>query len=57
MSRPGGYEVPTGDMLGEWVDELDGQDMIKIWTSGGPKNYAYQLSDGSSTCKQIVLYM
>ena len=51
VSRPGGYEVPTGDMLGEWVDELDGHDMINTWTSGGPKNYAYQLSDGSSTCK------
>ena len=51
VSRPGGYEVPTGNMLGEWEDELDGKDMINTWTSGGPKNYAYQLSDGSTTCK------
>ena len=51
VSHPGGYEVPTGNMLGEWEDELDGKDMVNTWTSGGPKNYAYQLSDGSTTCK------
>ena len=51
VSRPGGYEVPTGNMLGEWEDELHGEHMVNVWTSGGPKCYAYQLSDGSTTCK------
>ena len=51
VSRPGGYEVPEGNMLGEWEDELHGEHMVGIWTSGGPKNYAYTLSDGSKVCK------
>ena len=51
VSRPGNYEVPTGNMLGEWEDELHGEHMVNVWTSGGPKCYAYQLSDGSTTCK------
>ena len=25
--------------------------MVNTWTSGGPKNYAYELSNGSNTCK------
>ena len=38
-------------MLGEWEDELDGHHMVNTWTSGGPKHYAYELSNRSKTCK------
>ena len=33
--RPGNYEPPVGDYLGELTDELDGQ-FITEFISGGP---------------------
>ena len=40
ISRPGEYDPPLGDYLGEFTDELDG-DYIIEFLSGGPKNYCY----------------
>ena len=34
--------VKTGDMLGEWTDELKKDEYIKIWASTGPKSYYYE---------------
>ena len=50
VSRPGEYQIPLGDYLGEFTDELDG-DFIVEFVSGGPKNYAFKTSQGKETCK------
>lgn len=39
-------ELKCGDNLGDWTDELQGNQMIGSFVSGGPKNYSYQTSDG-----------
>ena len=49
-SKPGELEPETGVYLGELTDELDG-DYITTFVSGGPKNYAYELSNGKTCCK------
>ena len=41
-SRPGGWGPPSGDYLGERTNELDDEDCITTFVSGGSKNYAYQ---------------
>ena len=37
MSRPGQYDPPFGDYLGELTDELDSGEHIVEFVSGGPK--------------------
>ena len=49
-SKHGELEPETGVYLGELTDELDG-DYISTFVSGGPKNYAYELSSGKTCCK------
>ena len=44
------WSPPILDSLGCWTDELGGK-KITTFVSGGPKNYAYQLDDGSTVCK------
>ena len=51
VSRPGEYDVLTGNVPGEWEDKSHGECMMNVWTSAGPKSYAYQLSNGSTTFK------
>ena len=41
-SRPGEWVPPLVDYLGELTNELDDEDHITTFVSGGPKNYAYQ---------------
>ena len=51
ISRPGEYDPPLGDYLGELTDELCG-DWIVEYVSGGPKNYAYRTNrEGTEVCK------
>ncbi|MES9882603.1 MAG: DNA polymerase [Sedimenticola sp.] len=49
-SKPGDYEPPIGDYLGDLTDELNG-DYITEFVSAGPKNYAYKTSKGTQVCK------
>ncbi|ESO88065.1 hypothetical protein LOTGIDRAFT_175919 [Lottia gigantea] len=43
---------PTeGSSLGEWKNELPENVHITQFVAGGPKNYAYQLSNGETVCK------
>ncbi|ESO90463.1 hypothetical protein LOTGIDRAFT_123212, partial [Lottia gigantea] len=43
---------PTeGSSLGEWKNELPENVHITQFVAGGPKNYAYQLSNGQTVCK------
>ena len=52
ISRPGEYDPPLGDYLGEFTDELKkkGASHITEFISAGPKNYAYQLDNGKTSC-------
>lgn len=43
--------IPVGDYLGQLTNELEGSTHITQFVSGGPKNYAYKLSDESACCK------
>ena len=42
MSRPGQYDPPLGDYLGELTDELEAGEYIVDLVSGVPKNYGYK---------------
>jgi len=44
-------QVPLGDFLGEMTDELEGDDHIVEFVSGGPKNYGYVTEKGKICCK------
>jgi len=50
LSREGDGEPPLGDYLGQLTSET-GDQYITTFVSGGPKNYAYQLNDGTTHCK------
>ena len=50
-SKPGEWVPPLGDYLGELTNELDDDDYITTFVSGGPKNYAYQTKNGKTICK------
>ena len=54
VSRPGSYDPPLGDYLGEFTNELDPKkgNFIKKFVSAGPKNYAYSTDTG--TTKTVV---
>jgi hypothetical protein len=54
-TRPGEWEPPLGDYLGDLTDEVPGNS-ITAFVTGGPKNYAYSLkvpskSGHTSVCK------
>ena len=51
VSRPGEYDPPLGDYLGELTDELETEEHIVEFVSGEPKNYAYKTNRGNETCK------
>jgi len=50
-SKPGEWNPPLGDYLGELTNELDDDDYITTFVSGGPKNYSYQTKNGKSVCQ------
>ena len=43
--------VATGDFLGEMTNELEGDDHIVEFVSGGAKNYGYKTKNGKTECK------
>jgi len=49
--KEGQPQVPLGDFLGEMTDELEGDDHIVEFVSGGPKNYGYVTEKGKVCCK------
>ena len=51
LSKPGEYDPPLGDYLGEIINELKTGEYIVEFVSGGPKNYAYKTNRGNETCK------
>ena len=50
-SEPTDWMPALGDYLGELTNELDDDNYITTFVSGGPKNYAYQTQNGKTTCK------
>ena len=50
IHQEGLWNPCLGDYLGELKDETNGVP-ITTFVSGGPKNYAYVLEDGTSVCK------
>ena len=48
---PGQVTIPIGDFLGDMTDELDGDDHIIEFVSGGAKNYGYVTKEGKKECK------
>jgi hypothetical protein len=46
-----GNDLETGPFLGELTNELQKNDFIKRFFSGGPKNYAYETIKGSKVVK------
>ena len=49
--KPGQPKIALGDYLGEMTDELEGEDHITEFVSGGPKNYGYTTANGKTCCK------
>lgn len=49
-SSTGSNDPAIGSYLGEFTDELDGK-YIKVFVSGGAKNYAFERNDGVKICK------
>ncbi|KAK7580532.1 hypothetical protein V9T40_001161 [Parthenolecanium corni] len=52
-SIPNGQENPIeyGELLGEWTNELSGDDYINKWLATGPKSYHFQTRDGKKVTK------
>lgn len=52
ISKPGLYDPTLGDYLGEFTDEIKkkGASHIVEFVSAGPKNYAYKLDNGKTSC-------
>jgi len=49
--RPDQPDIPIGDFLGEMTNELDKDDYITEFASGGAKNYGYKTHKGKVECK------
>ena len=50
-TKQGHVEPPTGDFLGDLTNELDDDDYIVEFVSGGPKVYAYRTKKNKTTVK------
>ena len=50
-SEPTDWMQALGDYLGELTNELDDDNYITTFVSGGPKNYTYQTRNAKTTCK------
>lgn len=51
VHRPGEPDPPLGEYLGDFKNELEADDTIMEFCSGGPKNYGYRTRRGETCCK------
>jgi len=51
LKEPGQPYPPLGDYLEELTSELDADDYIAIFVSGGPRNCGYKTKNGKVECK------
>lgn len=49
--KPSQADIPLGDYLGDMTNELEDDDYITEFVSGGAKNYGYVTKHGKITCK------
>ena len=58
VSKEGLYEPPTGNLIGDMTDELEGEYVVDSYitefVSGGPKNYAYRVKSTLNSSDNIV---
>ncbi|XP_048583931.1 uncharacterized protein LOC116613862 [Nematostella vectensis] len=57
VHRPGEWEPPLGDHLGDLTSELEEGDYIDHFASTGPKSYGYTTRRGDSVCKVKGLHL
>ena len=50
-AKEGETNLPLGDFLGEFTNELDEGDYIVEFAAAGPKNYTYKTKNGKISCK------
>ena len=48
--KPGQVDLPLGEFLGEFTDEVSGDPIVEF-VSGGAKNYGYLKRSGKTKCK------
>jgi len=51
LEQPGQPNPILGECLNDFTSELDADDYIVEFVSGGPKNYRYQTKKGKVECK------
>ena len=51
LEEPGQPRPDLGNYLGDFTSELDDDDYIVEFVSGGPKNYGYKTNKGHAKCK------
>ena len=51
LEEPGQPNPPLGDYLGEFTSELEADDYMEEFVSGGPKNYGDKTKSGKVECK------
>lgn len=51
VSKSGDKEPEVGSFLGQLTSELDPDEYITEFVSGGPNNYAYRTTKGKKVCK------
>ncbi|XP_018570577.2 uncharacterized protein LOC108910461 [Anoplophora glabripennis] len=57
VSKPGEFDVPTGEFVGDMTDELESygfDNYITEFVSGGPKNYAYKVFSTRDNEQKVV---
>tara|TARA_R110000803_G_scaffold70074_1_gene132774 strand:- start:813 stop:4511 length:3699 start_codon:yes stop_codon:yes gene_type:complete len=50
-NNPSHIKLENGDLLGEWTDECEGNVIIGIFVTTGPKAYSYLTNDGEAHTK------
>ena len=50
VSKDGDYMPQLGEFLGDFTNELDSDEYITEFASGGPKNYCYKTNSGYTDC-------
>jgi len=51
LKEPGQPNPPLGNYLGQFTSELDADDYIEEFVSGGPKSYGCKTKNGKVECK------
>ena len=50
-TNPEHKKLENGDLLGEWTDECEGNEIVGVFVTTGPKAYSYITNDGEAHTK------